>query len=186
MAKRSWKQLLETAPTTAFDGRLVRCIPQLTFSGGNPPSYLFTSGLLNRCNPKGVHCIYMGHDKATAECEYESYYDQPEPQLTYYADFRAMATIDLETLNARAHFGLTEADFFEGFRLKTSPTLLQSLGRAISRQKRIVAIRFPSNACHTKGAAGFNWAIFPKSIIAPDSLKILGRGGASLEEWPKD
>jgi hypothetical protein len=185
MADRTWKELLKTAPRRKFAGLLVRCIQQLTFDSGDPPSYLFTSGLVNRCNPEGVHCIYMAEDRTTADCEYESYFADPEPLLTYYGDFKAAAIIDLATQEAVAHFGFTDADFFEAFRLKPTPTRLQCLGDAIHDQKRIIAIRFPSNACHAKGKTGYNWAIFPDALGAPDSLKILGRKGAILEEWPK-
>jgi hypothetical protein len=184
MANQTWKQLLKTAPTREFVGRLGRCIPKLTFDGGDPSSYLFTSGKVNRCNPEGVSCIYMGEDKATADCEYESYNANPEPLLTYYGDFSAAAIIDFETQAARAHFGLTDADFFEAFRLKPTPTRLHRLGEAIHEQKRIIAIRYPSNACHAKDKTSYNWAIFLNALGAPDFLKILGRKEAILEEWP--
>ena len=115
MADQSWKQLLKTAPTRAFAGRLVRCISLLNFLRGNPPRYLFTSRTVNRCNPKGVDCIYMGEDRATADCEYQSYFADPEPLLTYYGDFQAAAITDLATQEAKEHFGFTDADFYEGF-----------------------------------------------------------------------
>jgi len=125
-----------------------------------------------------------GEDRATVDCEYESYYTDPEPVLTFYGDFEAAAIIDLARQEAVAHFGFTDADFFEGFRLKPTPTRLQRLGEAIDEQKRIIAIRYPSYACHAKGQTGYNWAIFPNALGSPDFLRILGAKGAMLEEWP--
>jgi RES domain-containing protein len=184
MKDRNWPQLIITAPAVPFEGRLVRCIPQLTYAKGDPPSYLFTSGLANRCNPKGVSCIYMGEDRDTADCEYQSYNEDPEPQVIYTAEFKARAILDLGDKATRKHFGLTDADFFKSFRLATQMPPLQALGEAVSQQKKIVAIRFPSNACHKEKRSGFNMAIFPDALEAPDYLGILGRKGATLEKWP--
>lgn len=184
MSHPNWPDLIAKSPAVPFEGRLVRCIPQLTFLKGTPPSYLFTSGRVNRCNPDGVLCIYMGEDRDTADCEYSSYYEDPEPQLTFFADFKARAILDLGDEATRKHLGLTDADFFDGFRLKTDKTPLQGIGEAISQQKRIVAIRFPSHACHKAKRAGFNMVIFPAAIEAPDSVKILGPKGVTLEGWP--
>lgn len=187
MTDRNWPDLIVTAPTVPFEGRLARCIPQLDFQKGDPPSYLFTSGIVNRCNPAGVPCIYMGEDRDTADCEYRSYSaddEGPEPQLTFFANFKAGAILDMGEDATRAHFGLTDADFFEGFRLKKKTTPLQAIGAALALQKKVVAIRFPSHACHREKRTGFNLAIFPEAIQAPDFVKILGRKGATLEEWP--
>jgi hypothetical protein len=184
MTEKDWPNLIATAPTIPFEGRLVRCIPQLTYDRGDPPTYLFTSGKVNRCNPEGVSCIYMGEDRDTADCEYRSYYEDPEPQLTYFADFKARNILDMKAEVTRKHFGLTDADFFKGFRLATNKTPLQMLGEALSQQRKIVAIRFLSHACHRERSTGFNMVIFPDVLEAPDYVKILGRKGATLEEWP--
>jgi hypothetical protein len=184
MADKNWPDLIATAPVVSFEGRLVRCIPQLIYEKGDPPSYLFTSGNVNRCNPRGVSCIYMGEDRDTADCEYRSYYEDPEPQLTFFADFKARAIIDLGDQATKKHFGLTDADFFKSFRLRTDKTTLQTLGEALSQQKGVVAIRFPSHACHREKRTGFNMVIFPAAIEAPDFVRILGRKGVTLEEWP--
>lgn len=184
MTDKNRPDLIASAPVIPFEGRLVRCIPQLTYEKGNPPSYLFTSGNVNRCNPQGVSCIYMSEDRDTADCEYRSYYEDPEPQLTFFADFKARAIVDLGDKATRKHFGFTDADFFTGFRLKTDKTGLQALGEGLSQQKEIVAIRFPSYAGYRKKHIGFNMVIFPDAIEAPDAVRILGRKGAILEEWP--
>jgi hypothetical protein len=187
MTDKNWPDLIATAPTVPFEGRLARCIPQLDFQQGDPPSYLFTSRKVNRCNPAGVPCIYMGDDRDTAYCEYRSYSaddEGPEPELTFYANFKAGAILDMNAEAARTQFGLTYSYFFVGFRLKKQTTPLQAIGAALALQKKVVAIRFPSHACHRESRTGFNLAIFPEAIEAPDFVKILGRKGATLEEWP--
>ena len=184
MAARNWKKLLASAPIRPFSGRLVRCVPQLTFQQGSPPSYLFTSGAVNRCNPRDVHTLYMSQDRETALAEYESYYADPEPQLTYHADFQTDAVLDFEDQRVRRHFGVNDDDFFKGFRLAVKPTPLQLLGTAIAAQTVVAGIRFPSNARHRKDEAGFNFAIFRDSVRTPSSLAILGKGGALLVKWP--
>lgn len=183
MASPDLKTLLGSAPTCAFSGRLVRCIPQLTFQKGKPPRYLFTSGAVNRCNPAGIKTLYLAEDRETALAEYDSYFVTPEPQLIYYADYAAGAVIDLGDKSTCEHFGLSDDDFFKAFRLATAPTTLQQLGAEIAAQKVVTAIRFPSNARHQKGELGYNFAIFPGSLQSPDSLSILGNP-SPLESWP--
>ncbi len=184
MSRPNWSKLLSTAPVSPFNGQLVRCIPYLTFVSGSPPSYLFTSRTVNRCNPKGTRCLYLAEDEDTAKVEYQSYYTQPQPKLTYYADYQAGAILDFADSATCTHFGVTNADFFGGFRLATTSTRLQQIGRAISRQTKITAMRFPSNAQHHLGQTGFNFAVFPDAIRAPDSLAILGGPTGVLESWP--
>jgi hypothetical protein len=59
------------------------------------------------------------------------------------------------------------------------------LGLAISRQDRISAIRYPSDACKQVGDKESNVAIFPDAMVLPSRVRILGKDGASLEELPK-
>ncbi len=126
----------------------------------------------------------MSEDRDTAHAEYASYYTDPEPELTFYGDFVTYALLDFEDDNVRRHFGVNDDDFFKGYRLAGSLTPLQLLGAAIAAQTMIAAIRFPSNARRRKGEQGFNFAVFPDSIKAPDWLAILGKAGAFLEQWP--
>jgi hypothetical protein len=65
------KQALADLPTRHMDRLLVRCVPQLDFDTGKPRQYLLASGLRNRCNPKGVACLYFSEEEETARAEYE-------------------------------------------------------------------------------------------------------------------
>ncbi len=177
--------LLNNAETGPFNGTLVRCIPQLTFAKGTPPSYLFTSGRRQRCNPAGVHCLYMAEDRETALAKYDSYFVNPQPHIVYHGKLRVRALVDLANPENIELFGLNDRDFFESFRLKRRKTPLQSLGEAVSQQTRISAIRFPSRAMHVIGKPGFNLVVFQSALTSPDdSLQILGPGETILEEWP--
>lgn len=60
------------------------------------------------------------------------------------------------------------ADLKSGWRLAKEPTLLQELGRAISLQQAVAALRFPSVAARSAGLAGWNVAIYPAALAAPD------------------
>jgi hypothetical protein len=65
------KQALADLPTRHMDRLLVRCIPQLDFDTGKPRQYLLASGLRNRCNPKGLACLYFSEEEETARAEAE-------------------------------------------------------------------------------------------------------------------
>lgn len=185
MPDSSLLERIAAAPAIAFAGRLTRCVTHLSFATGNPPRYLFTSGLANRCNPAAVSCLYFAEDQPTAECEYRSYFDDDQPLLIFHARFRAQAILDLGDEACRQQFGVSDEDLFGGFRLRTEPTRLQRLGTELARQSRIAAIRFPSAACQRQGRSGFNFALFPDAIRSPDLLEILGAPGSPpLETWP--
>ncbi len=126
----------------------------------------------------------MAEDRETAHAEYASYYTDPEPELIYYGDFKANAILNFGDAAVCRHFRVKADEFFQSFRLATSPTALQLLGKAIAVQTVITAIRFPSNARHRKGERGFNFALFRDAVYFPNSLAILGKAGAILEEWP--
>jgi RES domain-containing protein len=184
MSAEDWDQLLRDAPTSPYHGNLVRCLPHLTFLGGTPPSFLFTSGRPNRGNPRGVDCLYLAEDRETALAEYEKYWPDPQPELTFHGQLKAEAILDLGDSGCATHFALEDGDFFDPFRLVTTPTRLQQIGAAIGRQTRVVAIRFPSEARHALGEVGYNFVIYRDSLQSPNFLRILGPGGASLEDWP--
>ena len=184
MSAEEWDQLLRDAPTSPYHGNLVRCLPHLTFLGGTPPSFLFTSGRPNRGNPRGVDCLYLAEDRETALAEYEKYWPDPQPELTFHGQLKAEAILDLGDSGCATHFELEDGDFFAPFRLVTTRTKLQQIGAAIGRQTRVVAIRFPSEARHALGEVGYNFVIYRDSLQSPNFLRILGPGGASLEDWP--
>jgi RES domain-containing protein len=145
---QKWADLVATAPTVPVKGKkLYRAIAQLSFETSR--KYLFTSGKRNRCNPAGVFCIYMADDRNTALTEYDKYYNDlgnAEPCVIYTGQLTSTAMINLEDPAVRDHFGLTDADFFTAFRTNPAETPLEKLGRAIARQTKIAAIRFPSDA----------------------------------------
>jgi hypothetical protein len=70
-ARREKGLSLNGLPTKSLDALLVRCVPQLGFDAGNPPSYFFASGRAHRLNPAGVYCLYFSEDEATANAEYQ-------------------------------------------------------------------------------------------------------------------
>ena len=138
----------------------------------------------HRCNPEGILCLYMSHDRETALAEYDKYQEDPVPHLTYYGTLQAAAIIDFEDPATRKHFGLKDSDFYGSFRLNPNHTNLEALGKAISEQSRIVGIRFPSAAMHKLNKVGCNVVLFKRSVQDPDSLEILGTDKEILERWP--
>jgi RES domain-containing protein len=168
-------------------GRLYRCVPQLHFDGGRPPTYFFASRMANRCNPAGVECLYLSEDEATASAEYRSAWKglpaEHQPKLTYVARVRLAHILDLDDADVSDSLQLKENDFYGSWRLR-GRTRLQSLGLSISLQKRIVAIRFPSAAARSERTAGWNLALFKAALAAPDRVEILGDGTRPLEVLP--
>jgi RES domain-containing protein len=179
--------LLARLPTRRMKRRLVRCVPQLDFDESAAPSYLFTSGRPNRCNPAGVDCLYFSETEATAQTEYRQAWRgtaaEHQPKLTFTARVHLRRILDLGNSETLRLLGLTREDLEGSWRLR-QPTRLQELGRAISRQVSIAALRSPSAAAAMAGARGWNVAIFPASLEAPDRVEILGRSLEPLEILP--
>jgi RES domain-containing protein len=163
-------------------------VAALDFLEGSSPTYLFTSGRPNRCNPRGVDCLYFSETERIASIEYRRPFRGTsaanEPRLTFVADVDLRRIVDLQKPAVLKALGLSSADLFEPWRGVASPTRLQQLGLAIGTQDLISAIRYPSDACRQLGVKGWNVALFPDAIVAPNRLSILGRSGASLEELP--
>jgi RES domain-containing protein len=180
--------LLPTLPAIALQGRLVRCVPYLDFEQGKPPQYLFTSGRRNRCNPEGVRCLYFAQDEATADIEYRhAWHGSPaehQPKLTFFGQVHLRRALDCGDPAVVEALALSEYDFFGPWRLRSTPTRLQKLGLAISRQSVVTAIRYPSAAGHAAGTGGWNLAIFVQSLAPPDRLEILGSDGEGLKVLP--
>ena len=183
---RKWDDLVATVSTVSVkQKKLYRAIAQLSFEKSR--QYLFTSGKRNRCNPAGVLCIYMADDRDTALTEYDKYYTDLgniEPCVVYTGRLTSTAMIDLEDPAVRDHFGLTNADFFSAFRTNPAETQLDKLGRVITRQSKINAIRFPSDAMHAQSRDGYNIAVFKDALQNPDRLQVIGPNDIVLEDWP--
>jgi len=191
MAK-NWQKLVETAPARAYQRKakdksqlLARYVPDSAFKKGTPPTYLYASGDLGRCNPQGVFCVYFGEGPETARAEFDAYCKKPLTELGYYARTQLKAILDLEDPATRRHFGLTEKDFTRSYTLKSGDLIpLQEIGLAVSRQSRITAIRFPSNAMQKVGKVGYNLVVFQDLVAGSDFLEIMD-GSKPLERWPK-
>ncbi|NBB78915.1 MAG: RES domain-containing protein [Verrucomicrobia bacterium] len=189
---KDWKELVETAPTHAYQRKakakaqlLARYVPLKAFKAGSPPSYLYTSGNLNRCNPRGLACIYFGEGSETARAEFDSYYQKALTELGYYARTHLKAIIDLTDAATCKHFGLTKKDFTRSYAPKSGDLIpLQEIGKAVSRQSNIAAIRFPSNAMQKAGRVGYNLVVFQDLVSGSDFLEIMD-GSKPLERWPK-
>lgn len=168
--------------------RLFRCIPLLAYEKGGPPSFLFTSGRPNRCNPRGVNCLYFSEDERTAAGEYRMAWRstpaEHQPKLTFIATVSFRKVLDLSNAEVRSILDLGHEDLFGSWRLKTSSTRLQKIGEVISKQKEVSAIRYPSWAAKRLGNPGWNLAIFPSALKAPDLLEIRGDSDIPLEVLP--
>jgi RES domain-containing protein len=168
--------------------RLVRCVPALDFLEGSPPKYLYTSGRPGRCNPRGVECLYFSETEQLADLEYRRWFagtgSATEPRLVFFAEVDLRRIVDLSRPRVLKALALLAEDLLQPWRTVPSPTRLQKLGRAISTQRRIAAVRYPSDAGRRAGVNGWNVAIFPEAVTAPSRLRILGRSGTALEELP--
>lgn len=186
-ARREKGLLLDGVPAKSLDALLVRCVPQLGFDAGNPPSYFFASGRAHRLNPAGVYCLYFSEDEATANAEYrkgsEGTLAANQPKLTFHAKVHLRHCLDLGNREAAEALGIGAADFYGTWRGRRE-TRLQRIGRAVSEQRRISGIRFPSAASHAESSSGWNIAIFKAALAASDRVEILGDGTRPLEVFP--
>ncbi len=167
---------------------LVRCVPQLDFDAGRPPSYLFSSGARNRCNPKGVACLYFSEGEGTAAEEYGAQWQgtpaENQPKLVFTARVTLRQVVDLSDSQTRKILRLTDKDLFGSWLLDRRLTRLEKVGRAIAGQHAITAIRYPSAAAHKLGRKGWNVAIFRAAFAIPDRVEILGKSNGPLETLP--
>lgn len=181
--------LLAQVPTRSMCRRLMRCVPQLDFMASEKPRFLYTSGRLNRCNPTGVECLYFSEGEETAAAELRQTWHRTaaahQPKLTFTARVRFRRIVDLSDRAVLRVLGLSPEDLYEDWRRQPVPTRLQQLGLAISRQRSITAIRFPSAAARKRGKSGWNVAIFPAALVSPDRVEIVGASTEPLEILPR-
>ena len=185
------EQLLRTlaaAPVHPLRGTLVRCVALLNLTAAGAPDYLFASGRPNRYNPAGVNCVYFSQDLRTALAEYLRPFGtgagEFQPLGTYFAEVDLANILDLAREPTRRALRLKPADLTACWRGAPKPTRTQLLGLAVSQQRRIAAIRFPSDAARAAGFSGFNIVMFRDSIHRPDSVRILGPSSRPLQKWP--
>lgn len=182
----AFEKLLGSLPARSMERRLVRCVPVLSYMKGSPPTFLYTSGRPNRCNPAGVECIYFSESEDAALGEYRAIHagspSASAPRLTYFAEVDLRRVVDLSKQEVLDLLGLSKLDLSAPWRVAPGPTKLQQLGLAVSRQTRISAIRYPAQA--EKADGGWNVVIFRSSIASPNRVRILGNSGESLEELP--
>lgn len=179
-------RLVENTPTRPMERWLYRCVPFLAYSRGEPPSFLYTSGRPNRCNPRGVGCLYFSETQATADGEYRRHWQGTpaarQPCLTFQARVRFRHVLDLAKPETRRALNLGPHDLTGPWRGRPV-TRLQRIGHAVRRQRRIAAIRYPA-ATATWNKRAWNVAIFPGVLNAPDRLEIRGDSGRPLESLP--
>jgi RES domain-containing protein len=142
-------------------------------------------GRPGRCNPRDVDCLYFSETERVADLEYRRRFAgigaATEPRLTFFAEVDLKHVVDLSRPAVLKTLGILADDVFAAWRSVSSPTRLQRLGFAVSMQRRVSAIRFPSDACRRAGTRGWNVVIFPAAIVTPSRLGILGKAGAYME-----
>ena len=129
----------------------------------------------------------LSEDEATANTEYrkgiEGTLAPNQPKLTFRAKARLGQVLDLGDREVADTLGIRNADLYGLWRGRRE-TRLQKVGRAVSEQRRISGVRFPSAASHAEGSSGWNVAIFKAALTPPDLVEILGDSTKSLEVLP--
>jgi hypothetical protein len=92
--------------------------------------------------------------------------------------------VDLTNQKTRAALGLTLRELSIVWPRARKLTRTQLLGLAVSQQRAIAAIRFPSDAARAIGFDGFNLVVFRDCVQAPDFVRILGPTKKALQKWP--
>lgn len=184
-----FQSALEKLQPWVVERRLYRCVERGALESSSPPSFLLVTGKPGRYNPDGVHCVYWGEDPEQSLLEYRRYMesiglDPDSSPFTTYAAEAKLAVLDLGDPGILGELDLTEADLHTGWRTSRAPTSTQLLGKALARQKRFTAIRFPSDAAFQKGLRAFNWVAYRDSIQSPLFLKVLSGGGIPGQGWP--
>lgn len=180
---------LERAPTRRMKRRLYRAVPALSYLRNPKPSFLYTSGRANRCNPAGVSGLYFSELEETALREFRrgsaGTRGQDAPRLIFIAEVDLRKVLDLSKAEVLDALNLTPSDLSAPWRGVESLTRLQSLGRVVSTQLAISAIRYPSALAAEDATREWNLAIFPSALSLPSHLRIIGDRGETLEELPR-
>jgi RES domain-containing protein len=165
---------------------VVRCVGLIPLTAQGAPDYLFTSGKPNRYNPAGVRCIYFSEDENTARAEYARRLGAAalQPRGTFFAEVNLTQVLDLSDVRTCHTLSLAAKDLSLAWPLARKPTRTQLLGLALSQQRAIAAIRFPSDAARAARFVGFNLVVFRDCVQNPDSLKVLGPTKKPLQKWP--
>lgn len=178
-------EALQSVPVCQLRATLVRKVVLSPLLASGKMDFLYASGRAGRFNTSGVPCLYFADNEATATAEY-SRRVRPlhQPFVTFFAEVNLRAVLDLGAPGSLEALGLTDRDLWANWARADSPMPTQSLGEAISRQARITAIRYPSDAAMINGCVGANVVIYRDCVSRPDFLHILGPNKSPLQQWP--
>jgi hypothetical protein len=130
--KRLEKSLSEIA-TRSIASDLVRFVPLEALLSISPPDYVYASGRPNRCNPRGVRCIYFSEDERTAAEElrrgYSDFLDSEQPRVAFTGRANLARVIDLGNPSVADALGISEPDLYGDWQFASSLTPLQQVGR---------------------------------------------------------
>jgi hypothetical protein len=107
-----------------------------------------------------------------------------QPVAIYVAKVKLGRVLDLANEKTCRALGLGTRHLSGPWMLARQPVRTQLLGRAVSEQHSISAIRFPSDAARASGFTGFNLVIFRDAVRRPDFVRILGPTAKPLNQWP--
>ncbi len=176
---------LQSVPARQLRATLVRKVALSPLLTSGAVDYLFVSGRAGRFNTGGVLCVYFAEDEATAAAEYERR-ARPlrQPFATFFAEVALTAVLDLCSASTLEAVGLTQRDLRANWARAGCPTPTQLLGEAVSRQTKITAVRYPSDAARMKGFAGAGVVVFRDCVRCPDHVHIIGPTQIPLQQWP--
>lgn len=177
---------LKQVPVRRLRHTLVRCVELSSLMEDGKPDFLFTSGKRDRYNLDGIQCIYFAEDEETARAEHRCQ-DHPaqgfRPLCMFFAD-ASLNVLDLTMRSVRKALALTDKDLRAPWERVRHPTRTQLLGTAISKQRKLAAIRYPSDAARAHGFRGQNVVIFRACVRRPSFVRVLGERKKPLQCWP--
>jgi hypothetical protein len=111
-------------------------------------------------------------------------FDPDRAPFTTYTAQANLTYLDLSNADVLNVLGLVPAELHLPWRTSKAPTKTQLLGQALSLQKRISALRFPSEAALSQGQNGYNVVVYRDSIVPPSHLGIFTGEAAAIQQWP--